>query len=96
MLEMLGGAYASAGRKKEAEKVLIELTQQSKQHYVCPYEVATVYAGLERNKDALEWLEKGYRDHADCMPWIATDAKFDSLHDNQQFRDLLSRLGLRK
>jgi hypothetical protein len=30
------------------------------------------------------------------MPWIATDSKLDPLHDNQQFRDLLSRIGLSK
>jgi len=39
--------------------------------------------------------EKGYQDHADCMPWIATDAKFDTFRDNAQFRDLVSRVGLK-
>jgi serine/threonine-protein kinase len=94
-LEMLGGAYAAAGRKADAEKVLVQLTEQANVHYVCPYEVATLYAGLNKTADALKWLEKGYHDHADCMPWIATDAKFDALRDNAQFRDLVSRIGLR-
>ena len=94
-LEMLGGAYAAAGRNADAEKVLVELTEQANVHYVCPYEVATLYAGLKKTDQALEWLEKGYADHADCMPWIATDAKFDALRDHAQFRDLVSRIGLR-
>jgi serine/threonine protein kinase/tetratricopeptide (TPR) repeat protein len=93
-LEMLGGAYAAAGRTADAERVLVRLTEQAEMHYVCPYEVATVYAGLNKRDEALEWLEKGYKDHADCMPWIATDAKFDSVRDNAQFRDLVSRVGL--
>ena len=93
-LEMLGGAYAAAGRAGDAEKVLLELTAQAKVRYVCPYEVATVYVGLKKLDEALNWLEKGYKDHADCMPWIATDAKFDSIRDNAQFRDLVSRVGL--
>jgi tetratricopeptide (TPR) repeat protein len=94
-LEMLGGAYAAAGRNADAERVLIELTEQADVHYVCPYEVATLYAGLKKTDQALRWLEKGYQDHADCMPWIATDAKFDTLRDNAQFRDLVSRVGLK-
>ena len=94
-LEMLGGAYATAGRNADAERVLVELTKQADVHYVCPYEVATLYAGLNKTDQALKWLEKGYHDHADCMPWIATDAKFDALRDNAQFRDLVSRVGLR-
>jgi tetratricopeptide (TPR) repeat protein len=94
-LEMLGGAYAAAGRGADAERVLVELTEQANVHYVCPYEVATLYAGLNKTDQALRWLEKGYADHADCMPWIATDAKFDSLRDNAQFRDVVSRIGLR-
>ena len=44
-LEMLGGAYAAAGRQADAERVLLELTAQAKEHYVCPYEVATLYVG---------------------------------------------------
>ena len=94
-LEMLGGAYAAAGRTADAEKVLVKLTEQADVHYVCPYEVATLYAGLKQTDQALKWLEKGYKDHADCMPWIATDAKFDAIRDNAQFRDLVSRVGLR-
>lgn len=93
-LEMLGGAYAAAGRQADAERGLLELTAQAKEHYVCPYEVATVYAGLKKTDEALTWLEKGYHDHADCMPWIATDAKFDAIRDNAQFRELVSRIGL--
>ena len=74
---------------------LVKLTEQADAHYVCPYEVATLYAGLKQTDQALTWLEKGYKDHADCMPWIATDAKFDSLRDNAQFKNLVSRVGLR-
>ena len=29
------------------------------------------------------------------MPWIATDSKFDTVRDNAQFRDLVSRVGLK-
>jgi len=93
-LEMLGGAYAAAGRTADAERVLLELTAQAKVRYVCPYEVATVYVGLKKTDEALKWLEKGYQDHADCMPWIATDAKFDPIRDNAMFRDMVSRVGL--
>ena len=94
ILEMLGGAYAAAGRQADAERVLFDLTEQAKVRYVCPYEVATVYVGLNKPDEALKWLEKGYHDHADCMPWIAADSKFDPIRDNAQFRDIVSRVGL--
>jgi hypothetical protein len=42
----------------------------------------------------VKWLERGYHDRADCMPWIVTDSKFGPIRDNAQFRDLVSRIGL--
>jgi tetratricopeptide (TPR) repeat protein len=94
ILEMLGGAYAAWGKKEEARKVLAELAEQAAQHYVCPYEVATVHAGLGDRKATLEWLEKGYQERADCMPWVRSDPKLNSLRGDPQFEDLLRRMGL--
>ena len=94
VLEMLGGAYAAWGKTKEAHRVLDELTNMALQRYVCPYEVATVHSGLGDIKTTLEWLEKGYRDRADCMPWAYADPKLDALHGHPQFQAILKRMGL--
>ncbi len=92
VLEMLGGAYAAAGRTEDARKVLAQLTRMEQARYVCPYEVATVYAGLGDKRHALEWLKKSYDAKADCTPWLNVDAKLDALRDHPDFKALASRM----
>ena len=93
IFEMLGGAYAASGRKDDARKVLSELTERSKQRYVCPYEVATVYVGLGEKESALQWLQKAEEDRADCVPWMRPDPKLDPLRGDPRFQDLMRRVG---
>jgi len=95
ILEMLGGAYAAWGKKDDARRVLAEATKQASEHYVCPYEVATIHAGLGDTEATLEWLKKGVDEHADCMPWARSDPKLDALRDNPRFRQLMGEIGLR-
>ncbi len=94
-LEMLGGAYAAAGLKDKANRVAAELVERSKHRYVCPYEVATIYAGLGKQEAALQWLRQAVDDRADCAPWMQADAKLDGMRSNPRFQDLLRRVGLR-
>jgi serine/threonine protein kinase/tetratricopeptide (TPR) repeat protein len=96
ILEMLGGAYATAGRQREAAAVADELTRVSTAHYVCPYEVATVYAGLGNPDEALKWLERGLQERADCMPWIRYDPKLDRYREDPKFAAILTQMGLPK
>jgi TolB-like protein/Tfp pilus assembly protein PilF len=93
-LEMLAGAYAAWGRAEDAKRVLAELTDRTTRHYVCPYEIATVHACLGDKESALEWLEKGYHERADCMAWTGSDPKFDDLRGDPRFENLLVRLGM--
>jgi TolB-like protein/Tfp pilus assembly protein PilF len=92
--EMLGGAYAAWGKKEEAKKVLTELTERSSRRYVCPYEVATIYAGLGERDAAFEWLGKAVEARADCVPWIKPDPKIDPLRSDPRYAALLRRVGL--
>src|SRR5262249_41508884 len=45
-LSFLGYVYARSGQTKEARKVLGELQQMEKEHYVAARAYATIYAGL--------------------------------------------------
>ena len=94
VLEMLAGAYAAWGKKDEARKVLAELNDLASRQYVCAYEVATVYAGLGDKDSTLHWLEKGYKERADCMAWAAADPKLDTMEGDARFQDVLQRIGL--
>src|SRR5262249_55625994 len=58
LVALLGHAYAVAGNRAEAERVLAELQEMSSQRYVSPYTVAAIYTGLGDNGRAFEQLEK--------------------------------------
>src|SRR6266542_848296 len=92
--ELLGGAYAAWGKKEEAKKVLAELTERSSRRYVCPYEVATIFAGLGEKDAAFEWLDKAVEARADCVPWIKPDTKIDPLRSDPRYAALLRPVGL--
>ena len=94
ILEMLAGAYTSWGKTSEARKVLTELEIRARDHYVCPYELATIHAGLGNKEAALAKLEEGLRERADCMPWASSDPKLDALRDHPRFTDLMRRMGI--
>jgi serine/threonine protein kinase/tetratricopeptide (TPR) repeat protein len=64
-LAMLGYVYARAGNRTEAKKVIAWLAEQSKQRYVCSFDVAGIYVGLGEPDRALQWLEKAYNERSD-------------------------------
>jgi serine/threonine protein kinase/tetratricopeptide (TPR) repeat protein len=64
-LAMLGYVYARAGNRTEATKVIAWLAEQSKQRYVCSFDVAGIYVGLGEPDRALQWLEKAYNERSD-------------------------------
>jgi TolB-like protein/tetratricopeptide (TPR) repeat protein len=85
---------ARSGQKDEARKILSRLTEISKQHYVASFEIATIYAGLDDADNAMVWLEKSYRQHESQMPFIESDDRFNSLHADARYQNLVHRLGL--
>jgi tetratricopeptide (TPR) repeat protein len=64
-LAMLGYVYARAGNRTEAKKVIERLAEQSKQRYVCSFDVAGIYLGLDQPDRGLQWLEKAYNERSD-------------------------------
>lgn len=90
----LGHAYALAGQKGAAQKVLDELEKLSGRRYVSPYSVANVHIGLGDKEQAFAWLEKAYREHSHFLALIKIDPRLDSLHCDARFDDLLERVGL--
>ncbi len=90
----LGHAYAMAGKRAEAQKVLDELKARSKRSYVPPYNIAVVYTGLGEKDQALAWLEKAYQDRSFYLTWLKVDPELDSLRSDPRFQDLMRRVGL--
>lgn len=90
----LGHCYAAAGKREEARKLLRGLELLSRQEYVDPVSLARIHVGLGQNEEALEVLEKAYELHAHDLPAIAWDRRFQSLHGETRFHDLLRGIGL--
>ncbi len=87
----LGNAYARAGQRAEAQRLLQKSIEQSK-HEVGANEVALVYAGLGEKDRAFEWLEKAYKVHEGDMSFLKVDPPLDPLRSDPRFQDLVRRM----
>jgi tetratricopeptide (TPR) repeat protein len=65
VLAQTATAYALAGQKDKARALLDRVLQQSKQRYLCAFNVACVYSTLGDKEQALASLERAYRERSD-------------------------------
>ncbi len=85
--------YALAGRRNEAEIQLAELLEVAKQSYVCAYEIALAYVTLGEMDQAFDWFEQALRDASDCLVFTKVDPRFEGLHKDPRYRELLKKTG---
>jgi serine/threonine-protein kinase len=88
----LGYTSAVLGDRAKAEQILRELEDLSKQRYVSPSNVATVYLGLGEKEKALDWLEKAFADRDPVLWWITGDQLYDSVRDTPRFQALVQKI----
>jgi tetratricopeptide (TPR) repeat protein len=88
-------AYALSGQVKEATQELEELLRGARTRYVSAYDVASVYAALEKTQLALEWLERAIDQRAAPIIFVALDPAFEKFHREPRFQRIMHRLGLR-
>jgi DNA-binding winged helix-turn-helix (wHTH) protein/tetratricopeptide (TPR) repeat protein len=97
VLAAIGHAYAKSGQRAAAQKILAELSETAKRRYVSPYDVATIHAGLGDREQTLNWLERAYEERSGWLAWwLKLDPKFDALHGDARFQDLLARMGFQR
>ena len=93
-LASLGHSYAVAGKRREAEAVLAQLTERAAKSYVSPYQIAAIYAGLGETDQAFAWLEKAYTERSSWLVHITWDPRLANLHADPRFSGLVRRIGL--
>ncbi|MDE3180685.1 MAG: winged helix-turn-helix domain-containing protein [Acidobacteriota bacterium] len=93
-LGALGHAFAAAGQKTQAKKILKELKDRSKSRYLPPYAPALILAGMGDISQSLDWLERAYDERGVWLVWAQTDPRLDSLREEPRFIDLLRRMNL--
>jgi TolB-like protein/DNA-binding winged helix-turn-helix (wHTH) protein len=89
----LAHAWAAAGKKAEAEKMLRSL-ERNPRATASPYTMATIYAGLGKNDQALESLKKACSQKSLDAVWIRSDLLLDGLRSDPRFQELLRHIGL--
>ena len=90
----LGYAYAVANRRAEALEIVEKLKERSREHYVPPAMVATVFSGLGERDQAMIWLEKAIEERDPWLTGLKVDPMFDPLRSDPRFVDLMHRVGL--
>lgn len=90
----LGHAYAVAGRKDEAMKILDELLHPVIKGNVFPEYIAWIYTGLGEKEKALQWLERACEAHAPNMVMLKVWPVWDPLRADPRFQALLKRMNL--
>lgn len=94
LLPSLGHAYAAAGQRAEARKVLDEMEAAARGRYFPAYWAAVVHVGLGENDRAFELLNRAADDRFFLLIWLAREPRFDPLRSDPRYPALLARIGL--
>jgi len=90
VLEWLARAQALSGNIEAAKRVLDRLIELSSHVYVDRYYLASVYAALGRNNEAIALLEKAFQDRSCWISRLMIDPIFDSLRNAPGFEQIAS------
>lgn len=92
---VLAYAYARAGRREEALKLVDELKRIEAEHgYVPLFPIIWAYASRGDKEQAFTWLERAYQERRERLVWLNTDPLLEPLRSDLRFQDLVRRVGL--
>jgi serine/threonine-protein kinase len=86
--------YKKSGWKAYVQFNLDQLVVNAPQRRFSPFVIATFYAKLGQDDEALRWLEKGYEERDFRMTLVSVAFEFDRLRSDPRFRELVRRMGL--
>jgi tetratricopeptide (TPR) repeat protein len=97
--ELTGGKQTAALMRESFAKggwqeFLRAMTDERRPANLTSYNVATFHAALGEKDKALVELDKAYQNREGILGLLKVDPRFDSLHDDPRFQDLLRRVGL--
>ncbi|HET9294209.1 MAG TPA: protein kinase [Gemmatimonadales bacterium] len=90
----LGYVLARSGRRAEAEQILAAIEEQHKTGYVSAVVFATLYLGLDRPQEALDWMEQAYEERRGWMAYLKVNPMVDPLRGEPRFEALVRKMRL--
>lgn len=93
-LDVLTFAYARAGQREHALRLLAELKRREQVDYVPAASFVIAYIGLSDYEPAFAWLEQAYQEHSAIMQFLKVHPLFDPIRNDPRFVHLVSRVGL--
>ncbi len=94
VIGVLVRAYAHAGRRPDALRLLAELKERRQVGYIPAGAFINAYLGLGDNEQAFVWLERAYEEQSGIMPLLKVHPHFDPIRSDPRFANLLHRVGL--
>ena len=94
VIGVLVRAYAHAGRRPDALRLLAELKRRRQAGYIPAAAFVNGYLGLGENDEAFAWLERAYQEQSNILQFLKVHPYFDPLRDDSRFKDLLRHVGL--
>jgi DNA-binding winged helix-turn-helix (wHTH) protein/TolB-like protein/Tfp pilus assembly protein PilF len=96
-LEAYRHTFAASGWRGMARKSVEEDVAEWKRDpwHTSAFGIATHYAELGENEQALQWLGKVYEAHSGMLIWLKTQPQLDGLRSDPRFQDLIMHVGSR-
>jgi TolB-like protein/DNA-binding winged helix-turn-helix (wHTH) protein/tetratricopeptide (TPR) repeat protein len=91
---LLATAYAEAGHRSEALKLVNELKQRRLQGYIPAGAFIYPYLALRDYDEAFFWFEEAYKEQSSILQFLKVLPLFDPARGDPRFQDLLRRVGL--
>ena len=93
-VQKLKDVYARSGWKAYLKMSIDLLMHDSQRTLFPPFVIASFYARLGNNDEAMKALEKGYEEREFRMTLLSVSPEFDGLRSDPRFRELVRRMGL--
>lgn len=87
-------AYAHAGRRRDALRLLAELKRRRAAGYIPAGAFVNAYLGLGDKEQAFYWLEQAYKERSNILQFLKSHPYFDPIRSDPRFADLIRRVGL--
>ncbi len=97
MLGWMGAAYAKAGDRGNAFKIIDEFKTRlsNNDKASIAFFVAVIYSALDDKQSALQWLQTSYESHDMELPWLLTEPQLYPLHHEPEFQELARKIGFK-